>query len=161
MQGLLNNLTSIQWWIGVVVVGICINIISYFVIKRFDGYLSNISTWWRNKSKKRKNEFESDVNALAKNHHEIINAQAIELRFMNRAIYSLLMGILSFILGLTCTYVLAQKITVITLFNSSIVIMVYLSAALSMISSMMFYSRSVKMANMINKAIELIKIRRI
>jgi uncharacterized membrane protein (DUF106 family) len=54
MRDFLTNLSSVYWWISVVVVGVLINLFSAFLKGRLDNYLSKMSSWWRNRSEARK-----------------------------------------------------------------------------------------------------------
>jgi hypothetical protein len=46
MSELLKDLTSFHWWMGVVIVGIVINLASDYLKPRADKLLSSMSTWY-------------------------------------------------------------------------------------------------------------------
>lgn len=64
MDNLSEILTSPVWWITVVITGIAINVVSAYLKTSLDERISNISAWWRNRSEKRKAEFERDIQEL-------------------------------------------------------------------------------------------------
>ena len=54
MQEFLDNITSISWWFGVVVVGIFTSLISFSLAPKIEVWLSHISRRSREKSEKKK-----------------------------------------------------------------------------------------------------------
>ncbi len=70
MDAFLNNLNSPSWWIGVVVVGILINIGGYYLRKKLDSTLSRMSSWWGKRSESRRLNREKQIEYLRKNPHE-------------------------------------------------------------------------------------------
>jgi hypothetical protein len=151
MQTLSDNLTSIQWWLGVVFVGIFINLLSIFIKNKYDGYFSRISSWWRNKSEKRKREFEDDVNILKNSPQELVMASFLELRLINKSIFLMLSSIFLFILGMTCMCLIASK-TLLPGINIIILVFVYLVATITMILACLCHQRSLIIAEKIMTA---------
>jgi hypothetical protein len=49
-----SNFTSSTWWISVVVVGIVLNVISFYLLRQLDTYLSRASTQWKRHSERRR-----------------------------------------------------------------------------------------------------------
>lgn len=54
MKDFFYNLSSLYWWISVVIVGILINLGSAYLKSRLDASLSKTSTWWRQRSELQK-----------------------------------------------------------------------------------------------------------
>ena len=74
MEKLSDVLTSPVWWVTVVVAGIAINVISAYLKTSLDQRLSGLSSWWRNRSIKRKAAFDAFVRRLADDPREQIVA---------------------------------------------------------------------------------------
>lgn len=89
MIDFLKNITSIYWWISVVVVGIMINLISYYLRKRLDNRLSAMSTWWSTRSKKQKDKRQKLILRLRNSQHEQILFAFSEMRCRIGAVMSL------------------------------------------------------------------------
>jgi hypothetical protein len=144
MQVFFDNLTSIQWWLGVVLVGIAINLLSIFIKNRFDGYFSKISTWWRNKSEKRKKVFELEINVLRENQHELIMASLLRIHRINSASYSLLLSMFCFIIVIYGLYFISQPkiIYPIIFYKISLILILLLGSISSVISVLLFISSS-------------------
>jgi hypothetical protein len=67
-----NNVTSISWWIGVVIVGILVNLAAIYLKSPLDRLLSSISTKYRIKSKPQKAELDAKIRNLIGNKQEQI-----------------------------------------------------------------------------------------
>ena len=100
MDKLSDVLTSPVWWFTVVIAGIAINIISIYIKKSLDERLSTISSWWRNRSEKRKAEFEDLVQRLVNDPREQTMACYNGLRQIIYAFIFILFGTVCFILGM-------------------------------------------------------------
>ncbi len=61
MSEILTELSKPVWWVSVVVAGLLINLLSAYMKSSLDGFLSNISAWWRDKSVKRKQVWQNRV----------------------------------------------------------------------------------------------------
>lgn len=96
MRDFLTNITTLSWWISVVIVGILINIFSAYLKDKFDGYLSSISSWWRYRSEAQRAKRESLLNKLRDNSHEQVMTALDEMRNRVRSIQFFLMGGLHF-----------------------------------------------------------------
>lgn len=154
MQNLLDNFTSIQWWVGVVIVGIAINLFSIFLKNKFDKYLSEISNFWRQISEARKKQFELDVNKLKDDPQELIMISFFELKSLNNAIHSLLMSIILFMFGFFGIYLVSQEMIVPTFLLKTVTSLCYLSASLTILSSFLQYKRTRYIRDIINAARE-------
>lgn len=152
MQTLLDNLTSIQWWLGVVVVGVVADFLSRFIGSKFDDYFSMISVWWRERSEKRKTKFEREVIYLVNNPEEIVTISFSELRLMNRGIFLLLLGVIQFLIGLTCMYIFKEKMVMIDLIGKTIIALIYFSGLLSTFGSMIITEKAAYTATKIRRA---------
>lgn len=53
MENFLRDASSINWWVGVVLVGIVINIVSSYIKKALEDKLSNLSNFWKDKKEQR------------------------------------------------------------------------------------------------------------
>jgi ABC-type multidrug transport system fused ATPase/permease subunit len=54
MDEFFQNISSISWWLGVVIVGILINVLSHYIQKKFDTQLSALSSRWKKRSEEKK-----------------------------------------------------------------------------------------------------------
>lgn len=142
VQSMLNNLTSIQWWIGVVVVGIFINLISIFIRNKLDGFFSKLSSWWRNRSAKRKLEFIKEVSRLKNNPEELIAESITELKLINKSVHSLLMSAIFFIIVIGVVNILASAMLKTNIFDKIMISITNLAAALKIFESFYFYNMS-------------------
>jgi hypothetical protein len=80
MIDFINNLTSISWWIGVVIVGILLNIASMYLKSPIDWLFSLISTKYRTRSKAKKAEREAKIkNLIGKIQEQILYASKANL----------------------------------------------------------------------------------
>lgn len=50
MEEFTKSISSISWWLGVVFVGILLNVISAYIKSPLDLFFSGISGWWRSRS---------------------------------------------------------------------------------------------------------------
>ena len=96
MEELLRNVSSPSWWVGVVIVGILINLISAYLKPRIDGIASKLSTRRRNQVAADQEFRKAAVERLKADPHEQLMAAAVELRHRLRALWSMLLGVLSF-----------------------------------------------------------------
>lgn len=126
MQIIFDNLISIQWWLGVVLTGIVINLLSIFLKNRFDSYFSKISSRWRNRSEKRRREYESEVNILKNNLQELIMASFLEIRRMNQAIVMLLFSIIMFVLGVSGAYLIRENVILFSHISDKLFVGIFL-----------------------------------
>jgi len=99
MKTFLTNLTSLYWWVSVVIVGILINLTSAYLKNRLDGRLSRISGWWRKRSEAKKAETEQSVVNLVDNPHEQYMAAFDGLRHGLRAVTVFLLSVLALVSG--------------------------------------------------------------
>lgn len=93
MDKVISALSSPLWWFTVVVVGIIVNLVSSYLKAHADQVFSAFSTWWRNKSLKRKEEYELKVAKLKSSKSERTILEFMCNRNMHFAIYFILFGI--------------------------------------------------------------------
>lgn len=72
MSEFLVNLTSLYWWISVVIVGLAINVLASYIVRKLDVRLSGISSWWRARSDKAKAKEDALLARLRADTHEQI-----------------------------------------------------------------------------------------
>lgn len=92
MRAFLDNLKSPAWWLGIVVVGIVINLLSAYLKPRFDSVLARWSVYWATRSKQQQEERLHRIALLRDKPLEQILATSIELRHRVRALTFLVMG---------------------------------------------------------------------
>ena len=99
MDKFIDEISSTYWWIGVVVVGIVINIASSYIRKIMESRLSNISIYWKGKKKERVEKIAKKVDIL-RNNSELRGIYALrESRYRIRSIGFTIFGILSGTVG--------------------------------------------------------------
>jgi hypothetical protein len=86
MKEFFNNLTSISWWIGVVIVGILINLVSAYIKSKLDSRLSKASTWWQKRSLAHEEKRRKELQKLRDKHHEQVMLALAGLRDRMRCI---------------------------------------------------------------------------
>ena len=100
MKELISNVSSIYWWISVVIVGILINIISYYLTRKLDTRLSNVSSWWRKKSEIRKSQRLKKLDKLRNDPHEQLLLAFETIQSISLAIALLIFGVLFVSMGI-------------------------------------------------------------
>ena len=85
MTSLLDSVTSLSWWIGVVLVGLAINIAAAYLKPRLDGVMGSVSTRWAKANSKRQLERNERLNLLASSEHEQVLSGLEELRLRIRS----------------------------------------------------------------------------
>ena len=71
MQKLIEDISSVYWWLGVVLVGIIINIFSSYLKNKLDLYMGNISKKWARISEDKKARFNMEVDIIRKNPEQL------------------------------------------------------------------------------------------
>ena len=102
MEEFLGNLSSLSWWLGVVVVGILINIISPYLNKGFEGILFKTSENFRKRVKERSEKRNRTIAELKSDQHKQImfafKEQRLRIRSLNGAFGGLAIVALGFVL---------------------------------------------------------------
>jgi hypothetical protein len=99
MDKLIKEISSPYWWIGVVIVGIAINITSVYVSKIMESSFSGFSIYWKNKQKERADKTEKMIEILKNNSELRIIFALREFRFRLHAISFILFGSVFLSLG--------------------------------------------------------------
>jgi hypothetical protein len=94
MDEFLSNLYSLSWWLGVVVVGILINIISPYLNKGMDKILMKTSATFKNKTMERLEKRKQKIDELKADPHKQIMFSFREQRLRIRTLFGLLGGFL-------------------------------------------------------------------
>ena len=97
MKNLLTNISSVYWWISVVVVGIVINLASAYLKTKLDTNLSNASSWWRKRSEAHKARRAKDLKRLTDNPHDQMLLAFGEMRDRIRAVSQFIIASLCFV----------------------------------------------------------------
>ena len=92
MEEVFRNVTSLSWWIGVVIVGIIINLIAIYSKPLFDKLLARISRVYKTRSEARGECWRTRRDQLTSEKHE----QLLQATTVNRLI---LIGILLLLLS--------------------------------------------------------------
>lgn len=95
MDDLIKQVTSLSWWISVVIVGIAINLISAYLKPSIDQRLSQVSSFWQNKVNKNRKEREAKVKYLM---HHPTEQPILGIQELRHRIFSLFF----FCLGSAC-----------------------------------------------------------
>ena len=64
MDKIYEIIKSPEWWVTVVIAGICINLLSGYLRSVLDTRLSKISRWWNSRSQKEREVKEAYINRL-------------------------------------------------------------------------------------------------
>jgi len=93
MDELLKNLTSLSWWIGVVIVGFLVNISSSYFKPWFDKISSRYSEKKKLESEERQRVFEDTVQYLIENPFELLEIRLTVIYYNLRMILFIAAGI--------------------------------------------------------------------
>lgn len=100
MTKLTEYLSDPGWWLGVVVVGLIINVASVYLIRRLDAQLSRISERWRARSEQARADRLLRVDLIRTSERELFLHLFRELRLRERAVWQLVNGLGFLMLGL-------------------------------------------------------------
>lgn len=102
MSDFINNLTSITWWIGVVIFTVVLNLAAMYLKSPVDKWLSSISTKYQSRSKTKKAEREVKIKNLVGNKHgQILHASETNFTLM----FSVLLYLTGASLIILCTLI--------------------------------------------------------
>ncbi|OZY84384.1 hypothetical protein CBP51_14330 [Cellvibrio mixtus] len=82
MDEFVKGLSSPSWWVGVVIVGILINLISSLLIKFFGFLLKQTSEKWRNKEQIKNTERQKTIEKIKSNEKFLYFYMLSEIRYM-------------------------------------------------------------------------------
>jgi hypothetical protein len=126
MNEFLSNLSSLSWWLGVVVVGIGINILSPYLNKGLEKILIRTSTNFRNKAMERSEKRKSRIDELKANQHKQImfafKEQRLRIRSLDGFVSGTLISFLGIFLGILAAFVSKSTIGVLTVLFSGLII---------------------------------------
>ena len=94
MADFFNNITSISWWIGVVIVGILLNLVAIYLKSPIDRCLSSISIKYRTRTEAKKAEREAKITYLVGNKHE-------QILHASKTNFTLIMSAFSYLIGIS------------------------------------------------------------
>ena len=108
MKNWVKNINSIDWWIGIVVVGIIINLLAAYLKLPIDRILSVVSKWWATRTEIKSKERDERIDRLSSSNKEQLFAlvQALHVR-----VRSIMMIILGFIFMFTSLAIKLYKYT--------------------------------------------------
>ena len=96
MADFFNNLTSINWWIGVFVVTIVLNVLAMYLKSPIDRFFSSISTKYQTRTKAKKAEREKQIVYLVGNKQE-------QILYASKINFTLIMSGFSYLIGISLT----------------------------------------------------------
>jgi hypothetical protein len=100
MMDFLHNLSSPSWWVGVVAVGIVINLVSSYLKPRIDNWAAGFSAKRRSRLERQRQEHETHVNLLATDPLEFDFVALSEIRRRQRCVMGLLFSVILFLIVL-------------------------------------------------------------
>lgn len=98
MDEFAKSLTSLSWWLGVVLVGILLNVLSAYLKPAVDNLFSKVSSWWRNRSEEARGARTQFVAELRSDRHKQILMLAEENRKRLRSIGYLICSLILLVL---------------------------------------------------------------
>ncbi len=101
MSQLFNNFTSIGWWIGVVIVGLIINIVSTYLKPKIDVFLSSVSSKWATRNEKLRSARNIKVQLLRDNDHEQVMCY---LQYLNQKLWVVIYMVFSVLTAVFAMY---------------------------------------------------------
>jgi hypothetical protein len=94
MEDLLKQLSSLSWWIGVVVVGVIVSLVAAYLKPRIDSIIASVSDRSRKKNERREEQRQAQIAFLRGGRHEqLMFALGINHRRL-RALSFILVGVL-------------------------------------------------------------------
>ena len=107
MEDILNNISSISWWFGVIFVGVLVSLGASYLKPHIDSWLANYSKSRKNKNEIDKKEWAYEVSNLKtnKNYRELHTSRISHAR--GRSVFFVSLGV-SFPLLCALTSVIAQ-----------------------------------------------------
>lgn len=99
MTDFIQQIASLSWWLGVVVVGIAINLFSALIKPRLDALAGRLSKRIRDRNKKKKDAWEKDVSHLSEDdNYRVTYSNKVNLEHLE-SIFSMLIGMSLFLIG--------------------------------------------------------------
>jgi hypothetical protein len=115
MKDFFSSLSSPSWWVGVVIVGILINLISAYLKPRLDRWLSGSSKWWATRTEEQRRSRQARIQKLRESQHEQTMAGLAALRSALQAVLlSVMTGLLVVcLIGLSILWKSSQDVLII------------------------------------------------
>lgn len=99
MTDFVQQITSLSWWLGVVIVGIAINLFSAFIKPRLDAFAGILSERIREKNNEKKVAWKKDVHRLSvDNIYRETFSSKVSIEYLE-SIFLVLMGVSLFLIG--------------------------------------------------------------
>ena len=99
MTGFIEQVTSLSWWLGVVVVGILINLFTSFIKPKIESIGGYISEKLRNRNEAKKAEWTEEVDLLSEDEGYLAAfLSKINIEYLE-SLYLILVGVSLFLLG--------------------------------------------------------------
>ncbi|HEY4306543.1 MAG TPA: hypothetical protein VGM82_18855 [Gemmatimonadaceae bacterium] len=99
MKGFLDDLHSVTWWLGVVGVGIALNLVSSYIKRGLDQVGRNAGGWWGRRSAIARERREQKIAAMALDPHFQIMEMFEVQRLRIAAAEGLILSMLLFVAG--------------------------------------------------------------
>jgi hypothetical protein len=96
LDDFLKGLASPSWWMGVVIVGIIINVLSAYLKKPLDKLFGSISSGWRERSERKSKERNDLIDTLKSDESLLVLFALTENRYRTRSVGFLLMSFAMF-----------------------------------------------------------------
>lgn len=94
MNDFLNNLSSLGWWLGVVIVGLLINLVAAYLEPRFGIFMTRTSTWWAKRSAPQRTARDKRINRLRSSEHEQVLVGIRLIRYLLMSVQTFLFAIM-------------------------------------------------------------------
>ncbi len=129
MTEFVHDVTSFHWWLGVVLVGVLINLASDYLKPRADGILGSLSTWYATRTVERRLERQQRIDRYIKDKEYRYYLSHFENGLWIKAIIFLLCGAIG---NMCAIYLLhGRHISEIGVFFVGVGITLYLASTLS------------------------------
>ena len=159
MDELWRNVGSLSWWVGVVVVGLLVNVIAAYLKPTLDFILSRVSTRWALRSEKLTAERAARIALIRVNNTEKVLSALREIRHSILALIIFGQGLFFVLMGQTVLSRVMHSGTPVIIFGISVYKTVFhivgTMALLAMIFSMNFFWTAKREHDELSEAYEL------
>ena len=97
VEQILSNLSSPDWWIGVVMVGVIISLCAAYLKPLLDKVFSSMSSYWRMRVEKKEQQLKPEIEHLSNSENARIMAGFDEMRHRIRSTQNLIFGVIALI----------------------------------------------------------------
>jgi hypothetical protein len=101
MDEFLQDVSSLRWWISVVVAGLVVNFVAAYSKPLMDRLVSRISTTRRLATEEKRRQFEERIETLLSNPERILDVKLDVLYYNLRAVLFMALSIFAFQLGVS------------------------------------------------------------